>query len=132
MSEKRNCWYSPDKNCHCKEDNNCIELILANAKLLYCNDHDCKFNIELPYKHFVDRGRMHKPFADDAFTGVCGRNDVGLSPKTITVDRKVTKRVVDCRVRSDKKLSRPKLPDPDKIEGGSYPDPVDPHSAFHG
>ena len=132
MENQRKCWYNSDKLCYCQEDSNCIELRLENARLLYCNDHDCKFNIELPYEHFIDRGKMHKPFKDDAFTGVCGRSDVGLSPKTIMVDRKFKNKVVTCRVRSDRSLNRPHLPDPDKIEGGSYPDPIDPHSAFHG
>ena len=39
--EERKCWYKPDKTWHCTQDQECIELVFANAKLLYCNDKEC-------------------------------------------------------------------------------------------
>ncbi len=125
--EERKCWYKPDKVCHCEQDQDCFELAFANAKLLYCNDKECLFNIELPYKYEVYRGRNHKPFADDYFTGVCGRGDVGMARQVLRSSVKVTdsQKFTSCRVRSDRSLNRPGLPDPDKIEHTVYDDPTD-------
>jgi hypothetical protein len=125
--EERKCWYTPDKMCHCTQDQECLELVFANAKLLYCNDKECKWNIALPYKYEVYRGRGHKPFADDYFTGVCGRGDVGMSRQVIRSSIKVTEaqKFTSCRVRADRKTTTPHMPDPDKIEHHVYDDPTD-------
>ena len=121
--ENRICWYRNEKNCRCKKDESCWRLTLENAKLVYCNDNQCMFNIDLPYKYFVDRGKNHKPFDDDAFTGVCGRKDVAVSPKVFT-DEKTKHKVTYCKVRSDKKLSHPHFVPHDSVQTGIYPDPI--------
>ena len=123
---KRECWYKEGIQCNC-EENHCNKLVEENSKLVYCNDKKCMFNIELPYKVFLDRGLNHKPFDDDGFTGVCGRQDVGVAP----LNSSRYKKMVTCRFRSDKTFSHFKFPDPERIEGGSYPDPIDPHAAFY-
>lgn len=127
MSE-RQCWYDKTRNCKCKSDEECLEVIFEHAKLVYCNDKECAFNLELPYKHFADRGKNYKPFADDYFDGICTRKDLALSPTKI-FELKVNKKITSCRMRADKSLKRPKLPDPDNIQGGRYEDP---HSADWG
>jgi hypothetical protein len=126
--EERQCWYKEGVTCHCDpEGKGCVELAFANAKLLYCNDKECKWNIDLPYKYEVYRGRGHKPFADDYFTGVCGRGDVGMARQVIRSSIKVTEaqKFTSCRVRADRTTTTPHMPDPDKIEHHVYDDPKD-------
>ena len=122
---KRQCWYSEGKDCYCKKDDDCLELNIEYARLAYCNDKGCLFNVELPYSVSPDKGILYKPFEEDKYSGVCGRpNGPFFAP-----DKKTGK--TTCRVRSEKKLSHPHFPDADKIEGGSLPDPIDVHAAYH-
>ncbi len=136
-NKERTCWYRNTKTCDCSDDKECKNLLLEQMKLLYCNDHECAFNIELPYEHFVDRGKNHKPFKDDAFTGVCGRKDVGMARQVIHSAMKLdsTQKFTSCRVRASKSLNRPHFPDADNIQHGAIDDPKStdwPGSAFHG
>jgi hypothetical protein len=92
------------------------------------------FNVALPYEYFVNRGKNHKPFADDSFHGVCGRADIGLRMKEIQ-GQHVTHKNVICTVRSDKEykghMDFSRLLQSDGTPyGGIIPGPVDPGSAF--
>ena len=125
MNDFRKCWYDPNfKLCFCEDDTKCIRALFEHAKLVYCNDKACKFNMSVPYEFVPDRGMNYKPFKDGVFTGICTRKDLALSPIQAW-ELKTNRKLTTCRVRSDKSLKRPKFPDPDKIEGGLYDD----HSA---
>lgn len=126
----RFCWYDKTRSCYCEEDKFCIEIVMKFMKLVYCADNACAFNLEVPYDFVPDKGMNYKPFKDDVVSGVCTRKDLVLSPIK-TWELKTNKKLTTCRMRADKSLKRPKFPDADHIEGGSYPDPVDPHAAYH-
>ena len=138
--ESRQCCIDSTVSCKCESDDQCIEGLKRSAKVVYCNDDKCLFNVGLPYEHYVDRGKHHKPFKDDAFHGVCGRVDIGLRLKTVGtngIEDKVIHRNAICTVRSDKgykgHMDFSKLLQSDGTPyGGIIPGPVDPSSAFHG
>lgn len=134
--EERQCWYNGNKTCDCADDRDCKNLLLENMKLLYCNDKECRFNRDLPYEYFVDRGRNHKPFKDDAFTGVCTRKDVGMARQVVHSSMKLgdKQKFTSCRVRADRKAPKPQFPDPDYIQHGQIDDPHEADwtgTAFH-
>ena len=113
--ESRQCCIDGTVSCKCESDDKCIEVLKRYAKVVYCNDDKCLFNVALPYEYFVNRGKNHKPFKDDSFHGVCGRVDIGLRLKTI-----------GARGIEDKLLQSDGTP-----YGGVIPDPVTPDAAFH-
>ena len=123
-----------EENCACGGNCNCEKsefnkLFEKYAKVVWCKDYECKYNVAIEGEpHFVDRGPNHVPFSDDSYKGVCGRNDVAVRPMKMweNVTNKTNQVITGCTVRADKSLNRPKLPDPDKIEGGSYDDPKGP------
>ena len=101
--ESRQCCIDSTVSCKCESDDQCIEVLKRYAKVVYCNDDKCLFNVGLPYEHYVDRGKHHKPFKDDAFHGVCGRVDIGLRLKTVGtngIEDKVIHRNAICTVHS--------------------------------
>ncbi len=126
MGESRKCWLDAQKACECNADSECTEMFARYAKVVWCQDKECLWNVQLPSgEHFVDRGKTIKPWADDGFAGICSRKELALSPMNVAELK--TKRVLTtCRVRSDKSLNEPHMPDADKIQGGSISDP---HSA---
>ena len=85
----RECCIDSTVSCKCESDEKCIEILKRYAKVVYCNDDKCLFNVSLPYDYFVNRGRNHKPFKDDSFHGVCGRVDIGLRMKEIKEDEQM-------------------------------------------
>ena len=137
--ESRQCCIDGTVSCKCESDDKCIEVLKRYAKVVYCNDDKCLFNVALPYEYFVNRGKNHKPFKDDSFHGVCGRVDIGLRFKTSGgrgIEDKVTDRNAICTVRSDKgykgHMDFSKLLQSDGTPyGGVIPDPVTPDAAFH-
>ena len=143
MSEEkhdfRQCCIDSTVACKCESDEQCVEVLKRYAKVVYCNDDKCLFNIELPYEYYVNRGKNHKPFKDDAFHGVCGRVDIGIRLKTIGakgIEDKVTHRNAICTVRSDKgykgHMDFTKLLQSDGTAyGGIIPGPVAPDTAYH-
>jgi hypothetical protein len=132
--ENRQCWLDTTAECSCEEDSKCELQRLRYAKIVFCNDRSCLYNHEMPYAHTPDRGKNYVPFEDDKMTGFCTRpGDLALAPHEIS-ELKVKRRLTTCGLRSDRSLERPYFPDPDKIEGGSYPDPASADwstSAFH-
>ena len=119
--------------CECKTPDSCRELFRKYAKLVFCGDHKCMYNIDLPFTHQLNKGLLFKPFADDGFNGICSRPEIALKVNEMIVGNRKRHDVL-CAVRSEKKYSHLHFPDPTKIEGGSLPDPVDPHnstSTFH-
>ena len=142
MSEKnvelRQCCIDSEVSCKCASDEECVGVLKRYAKVVYCNDNQCLFNVSLPYEYFVNRGKNHKPFKDDSFHGVCGRADIGIRLKVIGgngIEEKVTHRNAICTVRSDKgykgHMDFAKMLQSDGTPyGGIIPGPVDPSSAF--
>ena len=126
----RKCWFNSSKECKCKENKDCIELVFEHAKLVHCADETCVFNLQVPYEFVPNRGIGYKPFNEDIYRGVCTRKDLVLSPIR-KFELETNKKITSCRMRADKNLKRPKFPDPDRLEGGLYPDLVDPHAAYH-
>ena len=118
----RKCLLNTSKECACRENRYCIELAFEYSKLVHCADTGCLFNLEVPYEFVPDRGIGYKPFKDDVYRGICTRKDLVLSPIK-AFELKTNRKITSCRMRSDKSLKRPKFPDADKLEGGSYPDP---------
>jgi hypothetical protein len=111
------------------------ELLEKYVKVVWCNDTMCWWHIEVAEKYFVDRGKNHKPFTDDAFIGICSRKDIGLAPQKIwdKTNKTTLQRFTSCRVRSDKSLNEPHFPDPDKIQQHDIEDLKGPdwtHSAY--
>ena len=126
-AEKRKCWYQSDKFCKCEKDNDeCLELRIQNAKLVYCSDGGCSWNQELPEKVKVERGMTRTPFVDDTdyATGVCSRGGgVFLAFREWTQNEKTKRKATVCLVRSDKKFDRMPTVHPDQIEYVQYNDP---------
>ena len=126
-AEKRDCWYKEGQTCRCEESNDCIELRMANARLIYCSDSGCIWNQELPEKVKIDRGVARTPFVGDTdyATGVCTREKgVYLAFREwIEKDQKTRRKETVCLVRSDKKFKRQPTLHPDQIGWESYPDP---------
>ena len=137
-AESRQCCIDSTVSCKCESDDQCIEVLKRYAKVVYCNDDKCLFNVGIPYKYEVNRGKNHKPFADDYFHGVCGRVDIGLrlkEQKANGIDEKVTHRNTICTVRSDKgykgHMDFSKLLQSNGTPyGGIIPGPVDPSTAY--
>ena len=132
--ESRTCCIDSTVSCKCESDEKCLEVLKRYAKVVYCNDDRCLFNVSLPFEYFVNRGRNHKPFKDDSFHGVCGRIDIGLRMKEINEQHVKHKNVI-CTVRSDKEykghMDFSKLLQSDGTPyGGIIPGPVDPSTAY--
>ena len=125
--ERRECWYNSEKTCYCENSNDCIELSLQHARLVYCSDGNCIWNQQLPEKVKVDRGTARAAFVDetDYATGVCTRaKGVFLAHKErMDSDNKTKRKDTVCLVRSDKTFRRMPTVHPDQIEWVGYDDP---------
>jgi hypothetical protein len=96
---------------------------LKYARVVFCGDSKCIYNLETPFGHKINRGLNYKPFDDDLIHGICTRPDLSLRVKEIAVDHRKHKDTI-CVVRSEKKYSHPHFPDPTRLEGGVYDDPM--------
>ena len=141
-SESKRCLADPEKKCDCTNYSDCAEMKEKYAKLVFCRDSKCMFNLDLHQEkpYFIDRGRGHKPFKDDGYTGICTRPDVGFSPHLVSdpgegkFTSKSARVVTTCTCRANKQLSHMRFPHPDSIQGGNYSDPITPDQiggAYH-
>ncbi len=129
----RQCCLDKDHTCNCESNSKCILFFQKFAKVVWCADTKCTYNVEAPFEHVTDRGLGYKPFKDDVCTHVCSRSDISLAARDIT-DTLQTRRdhLATCSVRSDKKFSRLRMPHADSIQGGNLPDSyVGPKEKIH-
>ena len=108
------------------------ELIAKYSKPIYCNALKCMWNVKLEEKVFLKHHREHQPFDDDAYEGICSRNEIGLYYKEEAPtfgQVRVKKKWVYCPFRSDVHPSGhmdwSRFP-----QGGNIPDPMDPNEAY--
>ena len=121
-NKKTVCWYDSSIKCDCSVPGKCRELFEKYAKLVFCGDNKCLYNIALPSTYYLDKGSQFKPFLDDGFNGICGRSELAMKVNKMIVGNRKRHDVL-CVVRSEKKHSHLHFPDPDHIEGGNLPDP---------
>lgn len=93
------CPNDENKECDCK-NGNCKILFEKFAKVLWCNDTSCLYNLIVKEKHKVNR-EQYVGFEDDVFTGICMRGDVALRNRKIVSGHTEHNDTI-CTVRSDK------------------------------
>ena len=130
MEKTHRCWASEDVMCKCECDSECAGMFAKYAKVVYCTDASCAWNVSIPFKKYILHGSKvgYVPFEKDAFNGVCGRKELGLRPQEI-IELHTKHKLTTCSMRSDRSfghLDFSRFP-----QGGNIPDPVDPHAAYH-
>lgn len=125
----KQCWLDEKELCDCSSDENCKVLFSKYAKIVYCNDTRCAWNVSIPFKKYIKHGSGvgYVPFKEDGIVGVCGRSEIGLQPREYE-ELHTAGKVTTCSVRSDRSfghLDFSRFP-----QGGNIPDPVDPSAAY--
>jgi len=140
MSENTNhpCWLDSNISCECKNKESCIEFFKKYAKVVYCNDHSCIWNMHIDLQKEIKQHTLQESFEGDNFRGVCSRPEIGLILKNIETTHLKYKMSI-CSVRSDKQFTD--KTDFTKFDGSYdrqnrenvivYDDPIDPTSVFH-
>ena len=105
------------------------EFFERYAKLVFCKDDRCAWNMGIKEEVFIKHHKDDHPFPADSYRGVCSRPELGLNAEVIQSGNR--KRVLaTCGFRSDKTLSGhldfSRFP-----KGGNIPDPVSGDTAYH-
>lgn len=123
------------EDCLKEEHSECRGLFLRWAKIVWCQDAKCIWNVPSPQKKIVKKHKDYQPFSGEGYRGICSRPELALDPQTIkTLERKYV--LATCSVRSDRGISghmdfAKLLQGNGTPYGGNIPDPVDAGTAFH-
>ncbi|MFH1546952.1 MAG: hypothetical protein ABIC57_00525 [bacterium] len=85
----------------------CEEFILNCSRVVWCNDDRCAWWRKIPFDKVIQYHKFYIPLGDDdAYTGICFRNGVGIRSRIIESRLLETKyRLAECKCRSDKIIS---------------------------